>query len=222
MNKFLRGDDFMDRVTRNESSEARCSANEIIKYLHEKLSYKYIFTQRIVGSAVYNTIIRDKDGYFDVDYQLLLTSNSPEYKKNGLKHATNIKNDFFNCLNEMFKNNKNFRVENSTTAITLINLTYKYSIDFVIIRLFPKNNEIIRRNNKVNSSKNEYTWNPLREYNAAYKKFHNLSNKDKKYLIENIVLPRKVKEKAKNDNDPTKRSSCELFIEEVNNYVARK
>lgn len=212
----------MDRVTRNESNEARSSANEIIKYLHEELSDKYTFTQRIVGSTVYNTIIRDKNGYFDVDYQLLLTSNSPEYKINGLKHATNIKNDFFNCINEIFKSNKNFRVENSTTAITLINMACKYSIDFVIIRLYPDNNEIIRRNNKANLTKNEYTWNMLRKFNDAYKKFDNLSNDDKKYLIENKVLPRKVKEKAKNENDPTKRSSCELFIEEVNNYVARK
>lgn len=212
----------MERITKNESKKARFAASEIIKYLHENLSDKYLFTQRIVGSAVYNTIIRDKDGYFDVDYQLLLTSNSPEYKKNGLKHATNIKNDFFNCINEVFKDNKNFRVENSTTAITLINYAYKYSIDFVIIRLFPENNEIIRRNNKANSSKNEYTWNPLRKFNDAYKKFHNLSNENKKYLIENKILPRKVKEKAKTKNDPTKKSSSELFIEEVNNYVARK
>ena len=212
----------MNRVTKKESSEARYSANEIIKYLHNELSNKYTFTQRIVGSAVYNTIIRDKDGYYDVDYQLLLTSNSPEYQKNGLKHATNIKNDFFNCINEFFKHNKKFKVENSTTAITLINLACKYSIDFVIIRLFPENGEIIRRNNKANSSKNEYTWNPLRKFNDAYKKFHSLSNAEKNYLIENKILPRKVKEKSKNENDPTKRSSCELFIEEVNNYAARK
>ena len=175
----------MERITKNESSEAREFANEIIKYWHETLSNKYTFTQRIVGSAVYNTIIKDGNGYWDVDYQILLTKNSKEYKNNGLKHATTIKNDFFNCINEKYKRNKNYRVENSTTAITVINLKEKYSIDFVIIRLYPENNEIIRRNNQKNSSINEYTWNQLRKYNSAYEKFNELSSDDKKYLIEN-------------------------------------
>lgn len=131
-------------------------------------------------------------------------------------------NDFFNCLNEAFKNNKNFRVENSTTAVTLINLRDKYSYDFVIIRLFPQNKEIIRRNNKRNSSINEFTWNQLPKFNDAYKKLDKLSLFEKQDLIENYVLPRKVIEKRKSDNNPSKKSSCEVFIEEVNNYVRRK
>ena len=127
-----------------------------------------------------------------------------------------------NKAREAFKNNKNFRVENSTTAVTLINLKDKYSFDFVIIRLFPQNKEIIRRNNKRNSSINEFTWNQLPKFNDAYKKLKKLSPFEKQDLIENYVLPRKVIEKRKNDNDPSKKSSCEVFIEEVNNYVRRK
>lgn len=212
----------MKRVTKNDSSKARMFATEIIKFLHQKLIDKYTFTQRIVGSAVYNTIIEDNDGFWDVDYQLLLTKNSPEYKANGLKNATKIKNDFFNSINNKFKNNKKYRVENSTTAVTVIDLFSKFSIDFVIIRFFPENYEIIRRNNKDDSGKNEYTWNQLRKYNEAYEKFNSFSSEEKKYLIENYVLPRKVKEKKKNDDDYSKKSSSEIFIEEVNNYVSRK
>jgi len=212
----------MKRVTKKESSQARKFANDIIELFHKEFKNKYTFTQRIVGSAVYNTILKDKEGFYDVDYQLLLTKNSKEYKTNGLKNTTIIKNDFFNCINDVLKNNKKYKVENSTTAITVINLKEKYSIDFVIIRMFPKNDEIIRRNNKKNSSINEYTWNKLHKYNDAYKKFYLLSATEKNNLIENYILPRKVKEKSKNDNDPTKRSSSELFIEEVNNYVVEK
>ena len=58
----------------------------------------------------------------------------------------------------------------------------------------------------------------LPKCNDAYKKFNKLSANNKKDLIENYILPRKIKEKQKNENDKTKRSSCEAFIEEVNNY----
>lgn len=212
----------MERVTKKQSSEAREFAKEVLNYLHNELSDKYTFAERLVGSAQWNTILKDSKGFWDIDYQLLLTCNSEEYLKNGLKNATKIKKDFFNCLNEAFKNTKNFRVENSTTAVTLINLRDKYSYDFVIIRLFPQNKEIIRRNNKRNSSINEFTWNQLPKFNDAYKKLDKLSPFEKQDLIENYVLPRKVIEKRKNDNDPSKKSSCEVFIEEVNNYVRRK
>ena len=97
----------------------------------------------------------------------------------------------------------------------------KYSYDFVIIKLFPKNKEIIRRNNKKNSSINEFTWNQLPKCNEAYQEFNTLSFSEKQDLIENHILPRKKIEKQKNDNDATKKSSCEIFIEEVNNYVKK-
>lgn len=212
----------MERVTKKQSREAREFVKEVLNNLHNELSDKYTFVERLVGSTQWNTILKDNKGFWDIDYQLLLTSNSKEYLKNGLKNATKIKNDFFNCLNEAFKNNKNFRVENSTTAVTLINLRDKYSYDFVIIRLFPQNKEIIRRNNKRNSSINEFTWNQLPKFNDAYKKLDKLSLFEKQDLIENYVLPRKVIEKRKSDNNPSKKSSCEVFIEEVNNYVRRK
>lgn len=212
----------MERVTKKQSREAREFVKEVLNNLHNELSDKYTFAERLVGSAQWNTILKDNKGFWDIDYQLLLTSNSKEYLKNGLKNATKIKNDFFNCLNKAFKNNKNFRVENSTTAVTLINLRDKYSYDFVIIRLFPQNKEIIRRNNKRNSSINEFTWNQLPKFNDAYKKLDKLSLFEKQDLIENYVLPRKVIEKRKSDNNPSKKSSCEVFIEEVNNYVRRK
>lgn len=211
----------MKRVTRKESLEARKFVRVVLNYLHKNLKDRYIFAERLVGSAKWNIILKNDKGFWDIDYQLLLTVNSKEYRNNELKDAKKIKNDFFNCLNEYFKNNSDFRVENSTTAITLINLKDKYSYDFVIIKLFPNNEEIIRRNNKRNSSINEYTWNKLPKLNDAYRKFNKLPSNKKQDLIENYILPRKKREKEKNDNDSSKRSSSELFIEEVNNYVKK-
>ena len=110
----------MKRVTKKQSSQARNFANKLLKELQKELKIKYTFTTKLVGSAKYNTILKDEDGWFDVDYQIILTKNSKEYKKNCLSNSTGIKEDFFNFFNEKYKNNKYFKVENSTTAITLI------------------------------------------------------------------------------------------------------
>ena len=212
----------MKRVTKKQSSQARNFANKLLKELQKEIKIKYKFTTKLVGSAKYNTILKDEDGLFDVDYQIILTKNSKEYKKNRLSNSTEIKEDFFNFFNEKYKNNKYFKVENSTTAITLIDSSHKFSFDFVIIKLFPDNNEIIRRNNKRNSTTNEYTWNKLPDLDNAYSIFNDMNSTDKIVLIEEYILPRKIKEKKKSDNDPTKITSVEVFIEEVNNYEFRR
>ena len=212
----------MKRVTKKQSSQARNFANKLLKELQKELKIKYKFTTKLVGSAKYNTILKDEDGWFDVDYQIILTKNSKEYKKNCLSNSIGIKEDFFSFFNEKYKNNKCFKVENSTTAITLIDYSHKFSFDFVIIKLYPDNNEIIRRNNKCNSTKNEYTWNKLSDLNDAYSIFNDMNSTDKIELIEEYILPRKIKEKKKFDTDQTKRTSVEVFIEEVNNYEFRR
>lgn len=83
----------MERVTKKQSREAREFVKEVLNNLHNELSDKYTFAERLVGSAQWNTILKDNKGFWDIDYQLLLTSNSKEYLKNGLKNATKIKND---------------------------------------------------------------------------------------------------------------------------------
>ncbi len=209
------------RITKKQIIGPKNFTIELLRELQNKLSNKYKFTYRLVGSCKWNTVIKDENGFFDLDFQILLTRNSNEFKINKLSKATEIKEDFFNEISKQFSNKKHIRVENSTSAITVINKTEKYSIDIVIIKLFPDNHEIIRRNNKAGSSINQYTWNKLSKYNSAYDKFNNLSNEDKMDLIQNYILPRKVKEKKKSENDRTKKSSSEVFIEEVNKYVAR-
>lgn len=208
----------MKRVTRKESSAARQFGDELIKDLHQAMKKQYIFDVRLVGSARWNTILKEPGKPWDIDYQILLSNNSKVYKDNQFNNPTKIKEDFFNYFNNRFKNKNGFKVENSTTAVTVINKNSGYSFDFVIIK---DKSQIIRRNNN-GSGRNIFTWNMLKEYNEAYSLFNSLSSEDKQVLIEAYILPRKKKEKIKNDNDPTKRSSCEVFIEEVNNHVVRR
>ena len=210
-----------ERVSKKETRIAKERATAIIHELQIALKDKYIFTYRLVGSAQWGTIVKDSEGKYDLDYQLLLTPNSKEYKVNKLNNPTKIKNDFFGAFAKNIC--KHERIENSTTAITLVNTDNKpCSVDFVIIKLFPENNLIIRRNNKSKSSVNECTWNELPRMSEAYKRFRKLKPDAKQYLIEKIIIPKKCIEKSKKDNDLTKISSCELFVREVNNYCDNK
>lgn len=207
------------RVTRKQCATARQRANAIISSVQQKLQVKYKFTPRLVGSGKWGTMIEDASGEYDLDYQLLLTANSPICKKDGkFPTPTQIKNDFFSAFEKSKKGKEVF--ENSTTAITLTNNDDKpYHIDFVIIKTYPDNDYIIRRNNKKETpSNNEFTWNELPQWNEAYKYFKSLSPQEKQHLIEDIIIPAKQKEKAKSENDPTKLSSSALFVREVNNY----
>ena len=213
----------MRRVSKKESLNVRqWIENKVIDDIHKELRDKYTFVIKLVGSGKWDTIIKDNEGKWDLDYQIILTSNSVEYKKNELSYATIIKQDFYNYFVKRLTNKKVYKIENSTTAITIRNLPQKFSVDFVIIKLLPDNNQIIRRNMKKDSSALECTWNKLPKYNVAYKIFNSLTGKEREDLIENHIIPRKIKEKSKNDNNPTKRSSMEVFIEEVNNYEYRR
>lgn len=207
------------RVTRKQCSIARQRANALLHDVQKKLQDKYKFAVRIVGSRAWGTMIEDDKGEYDLDYQMLLSKNSPLYKKNGnFPNPTAIKQDFISAFDKCLKGKE--KTENSTTAITLINKDGKpYHIDFVIIKTLPENNLIIRRNNKKETPQhNEFTWNELPKWKDAYKYFKSLPPNEKQYLIEKIIIPKKQIEKAKAENDPTKISSAALFVREVNNY----
>ena len=65
------------RITRKQSSIARQRAAAIIQSVQKLLKDKYIFAPRLVGSGAWGTMIEDEKGEYDLDYQLLLTENSP-------------------------------------------------------------------------------------------------------------------------------------------------
>ena len=216
------------RVHKKEINKSLEQARSIISDLHQHFNVgkQYKFTERLVGSAKWNIVLKDNDGFYDLDYQLLLTKNSKKIKNYDKKvekktEASMIKDDFFNYMNDKYSDRVKYEVQNSTTAITFINKKAKFSIDFVLIKSLPDNNQIIRRDNsKEDPTINRYVWNELANNNEAYQKFIRLTPKQKEDVIENHILPRKIKEKEKDKNDPTLISSSRIFKEEVNNYGA--
>lgn len=200
------------------SADARNFMDKLIRYLHSMFDGKYSFTHRNVGSVSYNTALL-VNGKYDLDYQILFTKNSPYYLKNGKLDSNVLHKDFKSALDSYFSTNRiRGLVQESTTALTLLFEERNYSIDIVLIRFVPENNEIVRR-----KQGNNYGWDPLPTKNDdAYRKFHKLKDRDKIDLIENYILPKKIIEKMKDDGNPKKKSSSQIFIEEVNNYVPRR
>lgn len=211
------------RITRKQCSIARQRAHALLNNVQKALKDKYKFATRLVGSGAWGTMIENDKGEYDLDYQILLSKNSPIYKKNGdFPNPTTIKQDFISAFDKCRKGKED--IENSTTAITLVNKDSKpYHIDIVIIKTLPENNLIIRRNNKKETPQhNEFTWNELPKWNDAFSYFKSLPPTEKQNLIEKIIIPKKQVEKAKNENDASKISSSELFIREVNNYKCQQ
>ncbi len=76
------------RITKKQCTIARQRANALIHDVQTLLKDKYIFSPRMVGSGAWGTMIEDEKGEYDLDYQLLLTINSPLYDRNNKKFLT--------------------------------------------------------------------------------------------------------------------------------------
>lgn len=197
-------------VSKKNSAVSRNRANSLISKVRKDIKSKYKFTTRLVGSASRNTIIKDQNGSYDLDYQILLTHNS----KGSLK-AKDIKKEFLKVFNK--NKNEQETIYDSTTAITLIDSFHNFSIDFVILKILNDPGLIIRRSNNTNNpTVNNYIWNELAQINQAYDKFDEMSNTRKKDVCDNHIIPRKCTEKQKDES--MRVSSMRIFIEEVNNY----
>lgn len=199
------------RVTRKQSKVSRFRATKLISEVQKYLWNKKIkFTYKLVGSGAWWTIIKDKDGMYDLDYQIILTANS-----NYLNNPTELKKLFYASFYKLKSESE--KLEDSTTAITLINEKEKYSFDFVILKTFPDNKEIIRRNN--DGTENKYTWNELKELSNLYKYFKYLLPKEKQIIIEKMVIPEKIKEKMKDKN--LRKPSYEILLSKINEYKTK-
>ena len=202
-------------ITRKASSEARQRADRIIRDVHKLLGKEYRFFCRPIGSQTRRCIVQDKNGKYDLDYQIVLTENSK-----GKMDPTSIKKRFLWAFTAVKHNNE--RVEDSTTVVTVRGSkeegrfntkTEKFSFDFVIIS--PDEACRIRRNGN-----NQYTWVQLpTKHTDIYNRYKEMSFEQQKDLLENYLLPKIVKEKQKDESQ--RRATIDIFLEGVNNYCAQ-
>lgn len=134
-------------VTHRESKEARQRAHKLIEEVrkHKKIDGHYKFFCKIIGSRKRRCIVKDDNGKYDLDFQIVLTKNS----KDGDGDPTQIKKDFLRAFTDL--KNKGEKVEDSTTVVTVrcskgqecfeASLE-KFSFDFVIISIYPNSASI--------------------------------------------------------------------------------
>lgn len=199
-------------VPKKERKIANARALKIVRELQKQLKPKYRINPRLVGSARYNAVVCDDKGVYDMDYQLILTTNCKFFD------ADTVRRDFFTAFNAI--KNDNEKVENSTSVITVrvsdnngkfMVDKEKFSFDFAIVMEDDGGSYITRR-----SSNNNYVWNILPNRNSyIYQKFGSLGYKAQNAIIDKVVK-RKIIEKGKVKELRT--ASSIIFIEEVNNY----
>ena len=74
------------RITRKEQKIARTRANRLMCDLRRKLKGTYKMTFRIVGSGCWGTMVKDSEGKYDLDYQIIITRNSKDYESSVIKN----------------------------------------------------------------------------------------------------------------------------------------
>lgn len=203
----------------SEYREARERAHKLIEDVrkHPAIHRHYKFFCRPIGSQKRRCVIKDDYGKYDLDFQIVLTTNS----KDGDNNPTAIKKAFLRAFTEC--RNQNEKVEDSTTVVTVrcsksqtgfIASQEKFSFDFVIISIDEEKR--IRRNGL-----NQYTWVELPSSNTyIYDRFKRLSQVQKCDLLENYLIPIIIKEKQKDTS--VRCPTIDLFYQEVNNYYKRK
>ena len=198
-----------------EYEEARNRARRLVEDVrkHPSICGHFKFNCRPIGSQKRRCIIKDKNGKYDLDFQIVLTKNSKDSDSN----PTAIKKAFFRAFTEC--SNQNERVEDSTTVVTVRcsknqgkfdASKEKFSFDFVIISIDEEKR--IRRNGP-----NKYTWVELPSHNTyIYDLYNRLSSVQQRDLLEKHLIPRIIKEKQKDES--LRCPTIDLFYQEVNNY----
>ncbi len=186
-------------VTHKASSEARYRAHRLIEDVraHHLIQNHYRFFCKPIGSQKRRCIVQDKNGKYDLDFQIVLTKKS----KDGDTDPTKIKKAFLQAFTDCRKCNE--KVEDSTTVVTVRCSKNKgnfdadqekFSFDFVIISIDEEKR--IRRNGL-----NQYTWVQLPSRNTyIYERFRILTTNQQKELLEQYLLPEIIEEKKKDEN----------------------
>ncbi|MBQ4443651.1 MAG: hypothetical protein IJT36_09265 [Alphaproteobacteria bacterium] len=205
-------------VPYSEYKEARARAQKLIHDVrrHPSIHKHYKFVLRPIGSQSRRCVIKDNNGKYDLDYQIVITKNS----KDGDGDPTAIKKAFLQAFTDCRNNNES--VEDSTTVVTVRYSKNqgkfdaskeKFSFDFVIISIDEEKR--IRRNGP-----SLYTWNELPSRNTyIYERYKRLNSVQQRELLENHLIPRIINEKQKDKS--LRCPTIDFFYQEVNNYYQR-
>lgn len=208
-------------VTKKEYMPIRIEIEEIIKKVQNILRKEdsdMTFQFRLVGSGGRHLITRIKGGNegYDFDYNLIINSNYKWY--------ASVRESFFQSFQKAIKGTKFNRIENSTSVITIKQVSTKdkkviVGCDFSIIIYPDMQDKSYYKYSMFNKDLNNFTW-VIRDMSK------NIDDK-LKWLMDNYKekgIWKDIKDeylKLKNNN-PQDKHSYVLYHEAINNIYNRK
>lgn len=196
-------------VSKVDTKQYKIEFNRLFQEIKAEFIDNFSLAYRLVGSSKRNLVIRHHNKGFDLDYQIMIM----KFKDgSNLKNPTNIKNAFFDFIQNKMKSKYN--VENSTSAITLkriVDSKIKVGFDIVIVKENINSCEVLKRNNDNVT----YSFQPLKEY-ADFKN-------NVKLIKNNYLWPELRKkyldDKIKNIENNSNKKSYLILIDSVKTVV---
>lgn len=178
-------------------------ANKIRKTAKDDFSIQF----KLVGSSKRNMILRnenDENAHYDYDYQLWIDKNKKD------KTPKEIKEYFLDLFREQFPK-PDWKVEDSTSAITIKNKVDKNDYDVAIIENKKTSKPNLLKHYKENSD-DTYTWEEIRDYENHREELKTIKgSQDWDGLRE--------KYKSKKEDNKNNTESYLLFIEAVHDVA---
>lgn len=180
--------------------------------VHRSLRKKGIrFDCNLIGSGSRNMVVRNcnEDGYYDLDFQIVLTKYPVDMK------AKTIKDNFRTAFN----NNKpaGFKdMRDRTQSLRTKDLNRGYGYDVIITKFDDDGSFYILYNDKDDNSANnfDYSWKPRKEMNKYRERFEKVKSDSKMYEhLRKKYL--KKRHDYKDDTSPSKKKAYQILNEAV-------
>lgn len=179
-----------------------------ITKVHKIMRKEHIrFTCNLIGSGSRNMVIKNcnENGYFDLDFQIILTKYP-----NNLKPKT-IKDLFRQAFNDSKPNDFNDMKDRSQSLRTKA-LNRGYGYDVIITRYDARGDFYILYNDKDSNSANnkDYSWKPRKEMYKYKGRLEIVKADSNMYsYLRNIYLQRR--HEHKDDKEPNKLKSYQIL-----------
>jgi len=154
-------------VNNSDSQRCRSACSEILTEARDTLREQYdiVTNFELVGSGARNTITRNGDGPYDLDYNLVIVHLPDQYKNN----LGNLKETVRRCLNNAVRSNDFDDAQDSTSVLTSIrhfndtpNVVFSFDVAIVMYNSNGTLMRLIHNKNAVGFGYNgQLTWNEV-------------------------------------------------------------
>lgn len=199
-------------LTRKQLIEPRNVIEEWIKKVQKDLKKEagitFAFTP--MGSVSRGMVVRKcNEHYFDFDYKLVL-QNVPDILVNDCKRIKSL----FCCSFDKNKPHGFSDCKDRSQALRSRNSSLGYGLD-VVIFIESKGKQYILFNNKNSNGANgkDYQWQVRPEMEKYYERLAKVNGPEMWGFLRNIYLEKR--HRHKDDDDPAKKASYQLFNEAV-------